>query len=209
LITEPSGGAALAGIRAHDFEHDFRHNCGVASAAHDRIRELIARLALAPHPERGFFVETYRAPTGVAAPTHAGPRAASTAIYFLIGPDAPATFLHRLLSDEIFHLYEGGPLDILRLHPDGRADVARLGLDLAADERPQVVVPAGAWFGTELAPGAPYCLVGCTVAPGFEFGDFALAEGPELARRYPDVADRIRRMTRPPPSGPAGTTEAP
>ena len=165
-------------------------------ASGDRVREIVGRLGVAPHPERGYFVETHRATVAVTAATHQGPRAAATAIYFLVTADAPATYLHRLLSDEVFHLYEGGPLDILRLHPDGAADVARLGRDLAAGERPQVVIPAGAWFGTELAPGAPYCLVGCTVAPGFEFADFELAAGPELAARYPSVADRIARMSR-------------
>lgn len=160
----------------------------------------MARLNLAAHPERGYFVETYRAPTAVTAATHAGPRAASTAIYFLIVAAAPATFLHRLLSDETFHLYEGGPLDLLLLHADGRAEVKRLGLDLAAGERPQLTVPAGTWFGTELVPDATHCLVGCTVAPGFEFADFELAQGPELAARYPAVAARIARMSRPGPT---------
>jgi len=166
----------------------------------NRLNEIITLLKLAPHPERGFFVETHRAATAVTAATHAGPRAAATAIYFLIGADAPATYLHRLQSDEVFHLYEGGPLEILRLHPDGQADVARLGLDLAAGERPQIVVPAGTWFGTELVGGASHCLVGCTVAPGFEFADFELAAGPELAVRYPAVAERIVRMSRRPPA---------
>ena len=164
----------------------------------------MARLNLAPHPERGYFVETYRASTAVTAATHDGPRAAATAIYFLIVADAPATFLHRLLSDETFHLYEGGPLDLLLLAPDGGAAVKRLGLNLAAGERPQLTVPAGTWFGTELASGASHCLVGCTVAPGFEFADFELAEGPELAARYPAVADRIARMSR--PARPSGAT---
>jgi uncharacterized protein len=162
-----------------------------------RAVEIIARLGLAPHPERGFFVETHRSPVEVIAPTHSAAHAASTAIYFLITADAPATYLHRLLSDEVFHLYEGGPLDILRLHPDGDFDVVRLGLNLAAAERPQIVIPAGTWFGTELLSGASHCLVGCTVAPGFDFADFELAEGPELAARYPAAAERIRRMTRP------------
>ena len=160
------------------------------------IAELIALLQLQPHPERGYFVETYRADVNVVAPTHDGHRAASTAIYFLVTTDEPVTSLHRLKSDEIFHLYEGGPLEILRLHSDGTSDVARLGLDLDAGERPQVVVPAGTWFGTLLAPGASHCLMGCTVAPGFEFRDFELAEGPELERQYPAQADRIRRMRR-------------
>ena len=163
----------------------------------NRVDELVATLGLAPHPERGYFVETHRAPLAVTAPTHPGPRAAGTAIYFLITSAAPSTFLHRLLSDEVFHLYEGGPLEILRLYPDGRSDVARLGLDLSAGERPQVVIPAGTWFGTELVGGASHCLVGCTVTPGFDFADFELAEGPELGARYPAVADRIARMSRP------------
>ena len=171
----------------------------MATSSADRLREIITRLKLAPHPERGFFVETHRAATAVTAATHDGPRAAATAIYFLIGADAPATYLHRLSSDEVFHLYEGGPLQILRLYADGRSDVARLGLDLAAGERPQIVIPAGTWFGTELVPGASHCLVGCTVAPGFEFADFELAEGPELAARYPAAAERIARMSRRPP----------
>jgi predicted cupin superfamily sugar epimerase len=161
-----------------------------------RARILIERLGLQPHPERGYFTETHRAPARVHSARHAGERSAGTAIYFLVTADAPATHLHRLASDEVFHLYEGGPLEILRLHPDGRVDVARLGLDIEAGERPQVVVPAGTWFGTELAPGASHCLVGCTVAPGFEFADFELATGPELESQYPSAADRIRRMRR-------------
>ncbi len=157
---------------------------------------LIDRLGLQPHPERGFFLETYRAWARVQSAAHGGPRAASTAIYFLVTSDEPATSLHRLASDEVFHLYEGGPLEILRLFRGGAWDVARLGLNLEAGERPQVVVPAGTWFGTELVAGASHCLVGCTVAPGFEFGDFELADGPELARAYPGAADRIERMRR-------------
>ena len=157
---------------------------------------IIARLGLEPHPERGYYKETYRASSRVQVDRPGTDRAASTAIYFLVTAREPATFLHRLVSDEIFHLYDGGPLEILRLRPDGSWDVARLGLDLAAGERPQIVIPAGTWFGTELAAGASHCLVGCTVAPGFEFTDFELAAGPELERRYPDAADRIRRMSR-------------
>jgi uncharacterized protein len=164
---------------------------------------IIQKLGLAPHPERGYYCETYRAWTEVqverrvSRPGAAHTRAASTAIYFLITAAEPATFLHRLISDEVFHLYDGGPLEILRLFPDGGWDVAVLGMDLDAGERPQIVVPAGTWFGTELGAGTSHCLVGCTVAPGFEFADFELAHGPELEARYPAAADRIRRMSRP------------
>ena len=161
-----------------------------------RARHIIERLQLQPHPERGFYVETYRAPARVDSSAHGGARAASTAIYFLVTAEEPATSLHRLRSDEVFHLYEGGPLEILRLLPDGAWDVERLGLDLDAGERPQIVVPAGTWFGTVLVPGASHCLVGCTVAPGFDFADFELAEGSELEAAYPEAAERIRRMRR-------------
>jgi uncharacterized protein len=162
-----------------------------------RVRELVDSLKLVPHPERGFYVETYRDPERVRSSGHAGERSASTAIYFLISADEPITFLHRLASDEVFHLYEGGPLEVLRLLPDGSADVARLGLDLARGERPQLVLRRGTWFGTELLPGATHCLLGCTVAPGFEFADFELGDAAELARRYPSMRARIARMRRP------------
>jgi hypothetical protein len=161
-----------------------------------RARNLIETLGLIRHPERGFYAETYRAPARVASASHAGDRSASTAIYFLVTEDEPATSLHRLKSDEVFHLYEGGPLEILQLRGDRSVVVATLGLDIDAGERPQVVIPAGTWFGTELAAGASHCLVGCTVAPGFEFADFDLADGPELEALYPQAAERIRRMRR-------------
>ena len=147
----------------------------MSSARHPRVRELIETLGLLPHPERGHYVETYRAGDRVASVTHAGERSASTAIYFLISSDEPTTYLHRLASDEVFHLYEGGPLEVLLLAPDGASRVARLGLDLARGERPQLAIPRGTWFGTELVAGASHCLIGCTVAPGFEFSGFEMA----------------------------------
>jgi hypothetical protein len=164
-----------------------------------RVAEIVARLGMHPHPERGYYVETYRAAAVVTAPANGAARAAGTAIYFLVTRAQPTTYLHRLLSDEIFHLYEGGPLDLLRLRDDANGEVVRLGLDLAAGERPQLVIAAGTWFAAELAAGASHCLIGCTVAPGFDFADFELAAGPELAQRFPAHADRIARMTRPTP----------
>jgi predicted cupin superfamily sugar epimerase len=172
-----------------------------------RAAEIIARLGMQPHPERGYFVETHRAAAVVRAPANGAARAASTAIYFLITRTQPTTYLHRLLSDEVFHLYEGGPLAVLRLREDDgqrpvgqrAGDVAHLGLDLAAGQRPQLVIAAGTWFAAELAAGASHCLFGCTVAPGFDFADFELAAGPELAMRFPAHAERIARMTRPTP----------
>jgi hypothetical protein len=162
-----------------------------------RATELVERLGMQPHPESGWFVETYRAPLIVEGLPHGAPRSVSTAIYFLLSRDRPRTFLHRLRSDELYHLYEGGPLDVLLLFPDGRVDLPRLGLDIEGGERPQIVIPAGTWFGCELDARASHVLFGCTVAPGFEFADFELAQGPELARQFPSAAERIARMTRP------------
>ncbi len=166
----------------------------------DRVATLIETLDLKPHPERGFYAETYRAPLAVEGLPHGAPRAASTAIYFLLTEAEPGTYLHRLKSDELFHLYEGGPLTVLFLRDDGSSEVHRLGTDLEAGERPQLVIPAGTWFGAELDAGQTHCLFGCTVAPGFDFDDFELAEGPELADRHPDHAERIARLTRSRPS---------
>ena len=164
---------------------------------HPRVGELIERLGLQPHPERGWFAETYRSPLILTGLPHGANRAASTAIYFLLSSSQPRTFLHRLKSDEIFHLYEGGPMDVPLLHADGRFTMPRLGTDIAAGERPQIVIPAGTWFAAELPPLKSHCLFGCTVAPGFDFADFELG-GDELAARFPAAADVIRRFGRPP-----------
>jgi predicted cupin superfamily sugar epimerase len=166
-----------------------------------RARELIEQLQLQPHPERGYYAETYRAPLqvhGLPLAVHGlperGPRSASTAVYYLVTAAQPSSRLHRLRSDELFHLYEGGPLEVLLLVAGQPPIVRRLGLDLAAGERPQWVIPAGTWFGTELVTGASHCLIGCTVAPGFEFADFELAEGEQLCEQFPAASERIRRM---------------
>jgi predicted cupin superfamily sugar epimerase len=166
----------------------------MSGAMQERAREIIERLGLEPHPERGWYAESYRAVLGVDAQPHGGRRSASTAIYFLICADQPSTKLHRLRSDELFHLYEGGPLDVLLLAEGSAPSVRRLGRDLARGERPQLVIPAGTWFGAELVAGASHCLIGCTVAPGFEFSDFELAQGAALVQQFPEAAARIRRM---------------
>jgi predicted cupin superfamily sugar epimerase len=169
-----------------------------APAPGSRAAELIRTLGLQPHPERGFFVETYRAPLALPAAglPHGAARSASTAIYFLLTREQPRTYLHRLRSDELFHLHEGGPLEALLLFPDGRVAEPVVGLDVGAGQRPQLVIPAGTWFAAELAGGSPHVLFGCTVAPGFDFADFELADGPELAARYPQAAARIARLQR-------------
>ncbi len=139
--------------------------------------ELIARLGLSPHPEGGHFRETYRAAEQVSTPW--GPRAASTAILFLLQA-GERSHRHRIRSDEAWHFHGGGGLLVHELSPSGETRTTRLGMDLAAGEQPQHVVPAGHWFAAEPAADSPWSLVGCTVAPGFTFSDFELASSAQL-----------------------------
>jgi predicted cupin superfamily sugar epimerase len=158
----------------------------------DAARSLVAALGLTPHPEGGFYRETFRAPLGVEAPQ--GPRAASTAIYFLL-PAGTFSALHRVRSDEVWHHYDGDPLDLHTIDDAGRHAVARLGRAIAQGQRPQVVVPAGLWQAAVPA-GDGYALCGCTVAPGFDFGDFEMPARGALVQRFPALHDVIERLTR-------------
>lgn len=158
----------------------------------------IRALQLRPHPEGGYFRETYRAAESIprrALPARfPGPRAFSTAIYFLLRA-GQVSRLHRIRSDETWHFHAGAPLIIHLLTPDGRYRALRLGVRPDRGEHPQAVVPAGAWFGAVLAPRGRYALVGCTVAPGFDFADFALADRADLTRRFPRHRRLIEALT--------------
>lgn len=161
--------------------------------------ELIRLLNLQPHPkEGGFFRETYRAAEQVDASAlparYAGPRSHATAIYYLL---TPRTFsaLHRLASDEVFHFYLGDPVRMLQLHPDGSGQIVTLGPDVTAGQQPQVVVPRGTWQGSHLAEGGRFALLGCTVAPGFEYQDYEHGERGPLLGQYPAYAELIRQLT--------------
>lgn len=161
----------------------------------------IEHLGLRPHPEGGYFRETYRAADRIAAsalPARFGAaRACSTAIYFLLTRDAFSAF-HRIRSDELWHFYDGDTVTLAMLDPngDGTLATASLGRDPGRGESPQVVIPAGAWFAAEIAAGGTFALVGCTVAPGFDFADFELADRAALAATYPRHRDVIERLTR-------------
>jgi uncharacterized protein len=161
--------------------------------------EWIAALRLAPHPEGGFYRETYRASETVEAahlPSRfRGARVHSTAIYFLL-PGDQISALHRIESDEVWHFYTGSSLTLSMLHPDGRLEEVRLGPDFARGERFQAVVPAGAWYGAKVDDPHAYALVGGTVAPGFEFADFELADRAALLARFPQHRETVVRLTR-------------
>ena len=165
----------------------------------DRAREWIDRLGLLPHPEGGFYRETYRASEYIprlALPARfSGDRAFSTAIYFLLTRDHFSA-LHRIHQDEVWHHYDGDTLTVHVIDAAGQYRPLALGKDLASGSMPQVVVEAGALFGASIEPPGEYALVGCTVAPGFDFADFRLPRREELLAAYPQHEEIVRRLSR-------------
>jgi predicted cupin superfamily sugar epimerase len=153
---------------------------------------IVEQLGLKPHPEGGFFRETFRAPRTVS--TAHGERAASTAIYFLL-PAGSFSALHRVRSDEVWHHYAGDPLDLYVLDEETGPRAVRLGSSLAAGERPQYVVHAGVWQAAVPA-GERFTLCGCTVAPGFDFADFEMPPRADLLARLPQHRTWVERLTR-------------
>jgi len=150
-------------------------------------QHVIELLGLEPLPgEGGYFRETYRADESVSAGAlprrYDGERSHSTQIYFLLTAEAPS-LMHAVESDEVFHHYLGDPVEQLRIAPDGRAEIVRIGADLHAGERPQVVVPRGVWQGCRLCADravSGFALLGCTVSPGFDWADFRLGGRAEM-----------------------------
>lgn len=146
---------------------------------------IVARLGLEPHPEGGYYRQTW------SAPADPGERASGTAIYYLLGPGDVSAW-HRVDAAEIWHHYDGGPLEMqLSLSDDGPVTTHVLGTDLASEQHPQIIVPAGAWQTAR--PLAGPVLVGCTVSPGFVFSGWELApEGWEPGTTLPQRPDASR-----------------
>jgi len=159
----------------------------------------ITKLALQPHPEGGYFREIYRATEQIPAtalPTrYLGPRAFSTSIYFLLAGTQIST-LHRLASDEQWHFYDGNALLLDMITPDGTSREVRLGRRATTGEQFQAVIPTGTWMGARLVSRRGYALIGCTVAPGFEFQDFAAGQRPHLLEQFPQHRKLITALTR-------------
>ncbi|MFO0725605.1 MAG: cupin domain-containing protein [Myxococcota bacterium] len=158
-------------------------------------------LGLLPHPEGGFYRQTYRSsavlgeaglPSG-----YGGPRATLTSIYFLLTRQSFSAF-HRLRSDEIWHFYDGAPIHLFLIGPAGVRTEILLGRDPARGLQLQAVVPAGTWFGAYVEAEAEpdFALVGCDVAPGFDFLDFELADRAQLIAEVPQHRAIIERLTR-------------
>ena len=164
-----------------------------------RIDHLVSKLGLLPHPEGGFYQETYRSegliPEEALEGDFSGGRNYCTGIYFLLTAGNFSAF-HRIKQDEMWHFYEGDAFLIHMIDPDGAYSTHRLGLNFDAGESPQFVVPKGVWFASEVADGGSYGLVGCTVSPGFDFDDFELADREKLLKDYPAHSEVIKRLSR-------------
>jgi uncharacterized protein len=159
----------------------------------------IGKLGLEAHPEGGYFRQTYKADLMLAKESlpeeFSGARAASTAIYFLLRGEEFSAF-HRLRSDEVWHFYVGSTLVVHVIDEAGRYSEILLGNDPEAGEALQAVVKAGCWFASRVKDGKSFALVGCTVAPGFDFDDFEMGRREELVREYPQCREVIERLTR-------------
>lgn len=159
------------------------------------IHEIIQKLNLQPHPEGGYFAETYRSAGTIdesALPmVYSGARNYATTIYFLLMPGQFSAF-HRIHQDEGWHFYMGQPVRVHMITPEGEYSYFDLGVDLNF----QFTVPGGIWFASEVLSDSSYGLVGCTVSPGFDFRDFEMATREELVKDFPSHEAVIRRMTR-------------
>ena len=162
------------------------------------IAQIVAQLQLQPHPEGGFYKETYRSKELISKYAlkdfFTGDRNYCTAIYFLLTSGNFSAF-HRIKQDEIWHFYEGSPLQVHVIDLDGNYTKHMVG-PVSQGYSPQLVVPKGCWFASNVANEDDYSLVGCTVAPGFDFDDFELAERKELTATYPDYKEIITQLTR-------------
>jgi len=164
-----------------------------------RIEKLIQQFSLLPHPEGGWYKQTYKSNEEIAASAlperFGGQRSFSTAIYFLLEKGNFSAF-HRIRSDECWHFYSGDPLLIYIIRPDGILDTITLGNNVDKGHAFQYIVPANCWFASRPVPGSAYCFVGCTVSPGFEFEDFELADAGKLSTAYPQHTELINSLCR-------------
>ncbi|HWZ21099.1 MAG TPA: cupin domain-containing protein [Cytophagaceae bacterium] len=153
----------------------------------------IEHLQLLPHPEGGYYKETYRSAEKIMASGLDGKRNISTAIYFLLD-GKNKSHLHRIKSDELWFFHEGATLEIFCLSEKGLVTIL-LGKDIEGGEVLQAIVPAGIWFGAKVKDEKNYALVSCTVAPGFDFQDFELAKKEYLLNHFPEHKELIETMS--------------
>jgi predicted cupin superfamily sugar epimerase len=160
-------------------------------------RYWIDHLQLTAHPEGGFYKETYRSkehiPVSGLPERFRGDRNFSTAIYFLLTSQDRSLF-HRIKSDELWHYHAGTSLSIYILE-DHQLKIRKLGPHPDQGDSLQIAIPSGCWFGAKTEQPDSYTLSGCTVAPGFDFQDFELAERKMLMKEYPAYRQVIEMLT--------------
>lgn len=151
------------------------------------------------HPEGGYYKETYRSTEGVLKASlpdrFGGDRSFCTGIYFLLQKGEFSAF-HRIKSDEMWHFYYGSPLNVYVINTKGKLEVLKLGDNFDKGEQFQAVVPAGSWFASAPADEGSFSLVGCTVSPGFDFADFAMAKKEDLIQQFPQHKEVISKYCR-------------
>ena len=166
----------------------------------EKAKYYINKLKLQKHPEGGYFNEIYRSgemfEASVLPERYMGDRAFSTSIYFLLDGKDISTF-HKLQSDEIWHFYDGSPVRIYIITPERALEERVLGYNLDNNETLQTVINKDSWFGAELVDKSSFCLVGCTVSPGFDFQDFEMGKRELLLKEYPEFSGTILRLTKP------------
>lgn len=164
-----------------------------------RKQKLIQQLDLLPHPEGGFYKETYRSEGSIpkdALPTsYSGERSFSTGIYFMLTADTFSAF-HKINQDEMWHFYDGAPIELHMITDAGDYSCVHIGRDLENGEHLQYVVPGGVWFASRVKDNAEFSLLGCTVSPGFDFADFILPNTTEMTKMFPQHARIIAELTR-------------
>lgn len=155
-------------------------------------QKLVDILKLEPHPEGGYYKETYRCEETLTL-KNGNVRNISTAIYYLLENENKSSF-HRIKSDELWFFHQGEPLEIVFIK-EGKLHTIILGNSLEDGEVPQAMIEVNVWFAAKISEGTGYSLVSCTVAPGFDFSDFELAERKTLLQQYPDLKEVIEEFT--------------
>jgi predicted cupin superfamily sugar epimerase len=162
-------------------------------------KEIVTYYQLLPHPEGGYYKETYRSSEvinkGALPSRFNGNRNFATAIYFLLEKGNFSAF-HRIHSDETWHFYAGQSLNVYVIHDNGELELIVLGPDIDKGQTFQATVPAGSWFASIPAEETVFSFVGCTVSPGFDFMDFELAMADQLIATYPQHKVIIEKLCR-------------
>lgn len=154
-------------------------------------KDIVQKLKLKPHPEGGFYKETYRADHTINSEN--GLRNVCTAIYFLLDNNARSLF-HRIKSDELWFFHLGEPLEIVLIQ-DEKLTTITLGSSIENEQSLQAIIPANTWFAAKVKTSKGFSLVSCTVSPGFNFTDFELAKRDELLQQFPALKKTIEDFT--------------